>query len=102
MTVYVDDARRSLGRMLMAHMLADSEAELLAMVDAIGVDRRHFQGDHFDICQEKRDLAIQHGARPITQYQAAAMRAHRRSMGELGAPEAAEAWFRGRWRRRVA
>jgi|DEB0MinimDraft_3_1074331.scaffolds.fasta_scaffold35967_3 hypothetical protein len=65
MAVYVDDMRASYGRMKMCHMLADSVAELLAMADKIGVDRKWFQAlshPHFDVCLAKRKLAVQHGA----------------------------------------
>ncbi len=71
MTVYVDDMRAKLGRMTMCHMLADSDDELLAMADRIGVDRRWHQKpgtrySHFDICLSKRALAVAAGAVEIT------------------------------------
>ena len=68
MAVYVDNARNAYGRMRMAHMWADSREELFAMADKIGVARKWFQRppraswEHFDICQTKRQLAIQEGA----------------------------------------
>lgn len=76
MTVYVDDVKHKFGNMLMCHMWADTEAELLAMADRIGVQRKWIQGHptlsfgkhrnaswvHFDIAQSKRTLAIRHGA----------------------------------------
>lgn len=71
MTVYVDDMRAPLGRMIMCHMLADSDAELHAMAARIGVARQHHQNagthhSHYDICQVKRALAIAAGARDIS------------------------------------
>ncbi|WP_127076175.1 DUF4031 domain-containing protein [Rhodomicrobium lacus] len=70
MTVYVDDMHTTpmgcFGRMKMSHMIADSEAELHEMAQAIGVARRWFQGDHYDICKSKREAAIARGARPIS------------------------------------
>ncbi|WP_158966197.1 DUF4031 domain-containing protein [Chachezhania sediminis] len=67
MTVYVDDMRAPVGQMIMCHMVADTTAELLAMVDEIGVARRWIQAlgtrrEHFDICMSKRALAVKHGA----------------------------------------
>ena len=67
MTVFVDDMRAKYGRMVMSHMMADSEAELHAMADRIGIARRWYQGDHYDICQDKRRLAVSFGAVEITQ-----------------------------------
>lgn len=66
MTVYVDDMRASFGRMVMCHMIADTEAELHAMADRIGVARRWYQGDHYDVTLSKRALAIADGAIEIT------------------------------------
>lgn len=43
-TVYVDDVRHEFGRMVMCHMWADTDAELLAMADRIGVARKWIQG----------------------------------------------------------
>lgn len=74
MAVYVDDARNPLWRMLMCHMLADTEAELHAMAASIKVARKHFQRDHYDICQAKRALAVTFGAVQITQRQAVKVR----------------------------
>ena len=69
MTVYVDNMRAPYGRMVMCHMIADTEAELHAMADRISVARRWYQGDHYDICLAKRALAVNHGAREVTQRQ---------------------------------
>lgn len=76
MSVYVDDVQHAFGRMKMCHLWADTEEELLAMVDLIGVDRKWIQGHptlsfgkhkeaswvHFDISLSKKALAIQNGA----------------------------------------
>lgn len=49
-------------------MWADSTEELLAMADAIGVQRKWIQypghpvKEHFDIAISKRTLAVAHGA----------------------------------------
>jgi len=67
MTVYVDTMRARYGRMVMCHMLADTDEELHAMADRIGVARRWHQkpdtpSSHYDICLAKRALALQAGA----------------------------------------
>lgn len=66
MTVYVDDARNPFGRMKMCHMLADSLEELHEMADAIGIKRKWFQGDHYDISLSKRRLAVDRGAKQVS------------------------------------
>ena len=71
MTVYVDNMRAKYGRMVMCHMIADSDEELLEMADKIGVARRWHQKpgtprSHFDICLSKKALAVEHGAVEIT------------------------------------
>jgi hypothetical protein len=57
--------------MVKCHMLADSTAELLAMADRIGVDRKHLQDagtyrEHFDICLTKRSAAVAAGALEVS------------------------------------
>ena len=69
MAIYVDDMRAPLGRMIMCHMAADTEAELHAMADLIGVARRHHQGDHYDVCLQMRAKAVAAGAIEVTQRQ---------------------------------
>lgn len=71
MSVYVDSMRARFGRMTMCHMIADTPEELLAMADAIGVDRRWLQSagthrEHFDIALSKRALAVVNGAKEIS------------------------------------
>jgi len=75
-SVYVDDMRAPFGNMVMCHMWADSDDELLAMADRIGVQRKWIQGHpllsfgkhrnaswvHFDIATSKRGLAVKFGA----------------------------------------
>lgn len=69
--VYVDDARNKFGRMVMCHMIADTEEELHAMAGRIGVARKWYQAlashPHYDICRSKRALAVAAGAREVTQ-----------------------------------
>lgn len=64
--VIVDDGKRPYGRMLMSHMVADTEDELHAMADKIGIARRWYQDrsstPHYDVCQAKRSLAVEYGA----------------------------------------
>ena len=71
MTVYVDDMHTTpmgqFGRMKMCHMVADTTAELLAMADRIGVQRKWLQSagtprEHFDIAMSKRAEAVAAGA----------------------------------------
>lgn len=68
MTVYVDDVRHRFGRMIMCHMWADTEAELLEMADRIGVQRKWIQRPpkaswlHFDVSVGKKTAAIAAGA----------------------------------------
>jgi hypothetical protein len=94
--VYVDDMRASFGRMVMCHMIADTEAELHAMAEHIGVARRWYQGNHYDIALSKRALAIAAGVMEISQRQCAAMISRRRATGALGDPATAVQWLRDR------
>ena len=73
MTVYVDSfylsPRGRLGRMKMSHMVADTEEELIAMAEAVGVHPRHIQRKrivHFDISLGARNRAVALGAIEVT------------------------------------
>jgi hypothetical protein len=98
-TVYVDDMKAAFGRMKMCHMLADSDVELHAMADRIGVARRWHQApprhaSHYDIALSKRAAAVAAGAVEITWRQAGAMVRRRRATGSLGSPHDAIEWSR--------
>lgn len=76
MAVYVDAAVWPYGRMIMCHLLADTEEALHMMADRIGVSRRWFQHrryPHYDICKAKRALAVKYGAKEINRRQFVAM-----------------------------
>lgn len=67
MSVYVDTMRAPYGRMIMCHMIADTQKELFLMVNKIGVDVKWVQdqgtySEHFDISLGKKKLALQEGA----------------------------------------
>jgi hypothetical protein len=84
MSVYVDNMQARFGRMVMCHMIADSRQELMAMAAKIGVNRKWIQAlgtyhEHFDICQTKRALAVQHGAIELTQMELGRKLAARRN-----------------------
>jgi Protein of unknown function (DUF4031) len=71
MTTYVDNMHFQYKSMIMCHMIADTEQELLEMADAIGVKRRWHQHagtyrSHFDVGLSMRRKAIQNGAVQIT------------------------------------
>lgn len=87
--IYVDDMRAAYGRLRLSHMIGDSDAELHAFADALGLARRHFQGDHYDIGAALRVRAFNLGARAITLRQAGAMMALRRRGLAMGEPETA-------------
>lgn len=98
MTVYVDDMKAKYGRMIMCHMLADTTAELLAMADRIGVQRKWLQHagtakEHFDIAVSKRGLAVAAGAVQISWREAGLMTAVRARTGVLPPPDVAKQMF---------
>ena len=71
MSVYVDESLWPFGRMMMCHMFADTESELDAMADKIGVARKWKQNApkgfmHYDICKSKRVKAVVNGAVELT------------------------------------
>ena len=74
MSVYVDNMHETkmgkYGRMKMCHMVSENEGELHAMAARIGINRKWFQGDHYDICMSKRSMALEFGAKPITMREA--------------------------------
>lgn len=68
MAVYVDAANVPYRGMLMSHLWADDRNELLAMARVIGLDARWLQAPpraswvHFDVCRDKRAMALKAGA----------------------------------------
>ena len=89
MSVYVDDmqaeyySHRLHRKLIMCHMLADTDEELRAMADKIGIAQRWHQGDHFDICKSMRDKAVKLGAIEITMRQAAEIRRRNKNATKL-------------------
>jgi|GEM_PF-449309 len=99
MSVYVDNARLRVGRMVMCHMLADTEAELHAMAARIGVARRWYQGDHYDVCATSRAKALAAGAVEVTMRGMIPLRAKFRARHGIALPDAhadALKWLRDR------
>ena len=95
MGVYVDKPIHKYGRMIMCHMIADSNNELLVMADKIGVPLKWFQDKripHFDICKAKRELALGHGAIEVSSKELIMIARHsRRRMIQLTSPVPCEA-----------
>lgn len=100
MTVYVDDMKARFGKMIMCHMIADSDSELHGMAERLGVAREHHQAppkhhSHYDISLSKRAEAIRLGAIEVSQTTLSCMCQYRRHFGILGSPEAAVRWRLG-------
>jgi hypothetical protein len=65
-TVLVDAAVWPFRGRRWAHLVSDSSVEeLRRFADELGLDRRLFQGDHYDITAEWREEAIARGAQPV-------------------------------------
>lgn len=96
MTVYVDDMKALFGRLIMCHMVAHTDEELHVMADKIGVDRKWFQGDHYDIALSKRAIALKNGAVSITLRQCGMLMAVKRRTGVMPTMEEAQAFHKER------
>ena len=87
MTVYVDDMFKTrmgrFRRMNMSHMIADTEEELHEMAQKIGLERRWYQGDHYDVALGRRKIAVRLGAVEITMRELGRMLIYRRKHGKL-------------------
>ncbi len=97
-TVYVDDMRAKFREHIMCHMIADTEAELHDMAARIGIARRWYQGDHYDVTLDRRALAVALGAREITWRECSLMTVLRRRdpAAPLVTPAEGAAWLRAR------
>ncbi len=58
MTVYVDDMQAQYGRMKMCHMIADTDEELHAMADLIGIARKWWQSPAKTRCVKENALQL--------------------------------------------
>lgn len=67
--VYVDDMCVFFGWMIMCYMVVDIEVELYEMVDWIGVARRWYQGDYYDILFSKCVFVVVYGVEEIIMVQ---------------------------------
>jgi hypothetical protein len=67
MAILIDRAVWPYRGQLWAHLVSDtSYAELHAFAARLGVPRRAFQDDHYDVPADVRDLAIGLGAVPLS------------------------------------
>ena len=67
MAILVDDAVWPWRGRLWAHLVSDTSIDELHMfAERLGIPRRAFQGDHYDVTDELRDCAIAEGARAVT------------------------------------
>ena len=67
MTVWIDQPIWPAHGRLFAHLVSDvSYDELHAFVAAeLGIPRRAFQGDHYDVPEDLYDVAVEAGAQPV-------------------------------------
>lgn len=66
MTVLVDAAIWPFEGRKWAHLVSDTSFdELHAFAEQLGIPRRAFQGDHYDVPTDYRDRAIALGAEPV-------------------------------------
>jgi hypothetical protein len=65
--VLVDPAIWPFRDRLWCHLVSDSSYdELHVVAEALGIPRRGFQGDHYDLPADLREAAIALGAEPVT------------------------------------
>ena len=58
MGLYVDHYRAHLGRMRMSHLMADTSEELQSACRTLGLKLSYIHGDHLDVSDSKRAIAI--------------------------------------------
>ncbi len=67
MTVYIDPPIWPGHGMLWSHLVSDtSYAELHEFAAGLGIPRRAFDSDHYDVMAERYAGAVAAGARPVT------------------------------------
>lgn len=67
MAILIDEAIWPWRDWLWCHMVSDTSVEeLLGFASELGIPARGFQGDHFDLPEHMRPVAIEHGARVVT------------------------------------
>ncbi len=67
MAILIDTAMWPWRDWLWCHMISDTSVdELKEFAEKLGIPERGFQGDHFDIPEHMRDVAIAHGATVVT------------------------------------
>ncbi|HEU4674880.1 MAG TPA: DUF4031 domain-containing protein [Motilibacteraceae bacterium] len=67
MAVLVDSAIWPWRGRMWAHLVSDeSHEELHAFAERLGIPRRAWQGDHYDVPSEVRERAIELGAQPVS------------------------------------
>ena len=73
-TVYIDDARIPSKGSRWCHMVSDrSFGELHELAARMGLNRRRWHRDHYDVLEEERDRALEMGARPIDRREMTAL-----------------------------
>ena len=68
--VYIDSMEIKYKGMIMCHMIADTDDELIAFAKSIGLKEVYWQykgtyKSHFDISKSKKELALKNGAQLI-------------------------------------
>ena len=67
MAILIDTAMWPWRDWMWCHMVSDTSIEeLKEFADVLGIPERGFQGDHFDIPEHMREIAINHGAHVVT------------------------------------
>jgi hypothetical protein len=65
--IFVDPPRWPAHGRLWSHLVSDTSlAELHAFAEALGIPRRGFDRDHYDIPAERYPVAVWLGARPVS------------------------------------
>jgi hypothetical protein len=74
MTVYIDSPTWPGHGRLWSHMVSDtSYEELHAFAAGLGIPRRAFERDHYDVISDRYPLAIEAGAVPATSRELVAL-----------------------------
>lgn len=70
MAILIDEATWPWRDWLWCHMVSDTSVEeLKAFAAELGIPDRGFQGDHFDVPEHMRAIAIERGAQVVTTRQ---------------------------------